>query len=99
MEEEREFQEQRVLMKFLVKARKRNVEIYEMMTGVYGDCLVKTSSFFKWVGRCRERTKKAKMSKSKIKTLLMIFSILVELSFKNGSLNVRLLILLTTWTS
>ena len=73
MEEEQEFQEQRVLMKFLVKAGKRNVEIHEMMTGVYGDHLVKTSLFFKRLGRFREGTKKAKMSKSKIKALLMIF--------------------------
>ena len=67
MEEEREFQEQRVLMKFLVKAGKRNVEIHEMMTGVYGDHLVKTSLFFKRVGRFREGTKKLRCQNQKSK--------------------------------
>ena len=66
MEEEREFQEQRVVIKFLVKAGKRNVEIHEMMTGVYGDCLVKTCSFFKWAGRFREGTKKVKIKNQSI---------------------------------
>ena len=70
MEEEREFQEQRVLMKFLVKAGKRNVEIHEMMTGVYGDHLVKISLFFKRVGRFGEGTKKSQDVKIKNQSLV-----------------------------
>jgi len=53
MESDRDFEEQRVVMKFLVKAGKTNAEIHEMMNTVYGECLVKRSSFFKWVGRFR----------------------------------------------
>ena len=54
MEINRDFEEQRVVMKFLVKAGKTNSEILKMMNPVYGDRLVKRSLFFKWVARFRE---------------------------------------------
>ena len=58
------------MMKFLVKAGKRNVEIHEMMTGVYGDHLVKTSLFFKRVGRFGEGTKKSQDVKIKNQSIV-----------------------------
>ncbi|KAF2900070.1 hypothetical protein ILUMI_06116 [Ignelater luminosus] len=47
MESERDFEKQRIGIKFLVNE-------LEMMNPVYGEHLVKRSLFFKWVGRFRE---------------------------------------------
>lgn len=42
-----DFDEQIMVMKFLVKAETTNSEIMEMMRSVYGDCFMKRSSFVK----------------------------------------------------
>lgn len=49
-----DFEEQRIVMKFLVKAGKTNTEIFKMMKPVYKDDMVKRSAFLKWLARFRE---------------------------------------------
>ncbi|KAF2885299.1 hypothetical protein ILUMI_20865 [Ignelater luminosus] len=60
---DRDFEEQRIVMKFFLKAEKTNPEILEMMTPIYEDRLVKRRLFFKWMRNLeRGRAQGMKMS-------------------------------------
>ncbi len=41
--------EQRIIMKFLVKAGKTNVELWELLLSVYGNTTMCCAMFFEWI--------------------------------------------------
>lgn len=99
MEQEWEFQGQHVLMKLLVKTGNMNPEIYSMMAGFYGDHLVKISKFFKRLDQFRDGQTCTKNGERVGRPSSIRNDIWVEFLFRNGSLRVRLLILLSTVAS
>ncbi len=47
--------QQRIVIKFLVRAGKTNAEIKNMMLSVYRNATLKRPTLYEWIGRFRER--------------------------------------------
>jgi hypothetical protein len=90
--------EQTTNIKFLVKLGKNGTEILQMLEMVCGESAMKCRTVYKWVDRFKagresvdDDTRAGCKSRSKIKTMLIVFSIFVELFIMNMFQQVKLL--------
>jgi hypothetical protein len=90
--------EQRTNIKFLVKLGKNGKEILQVLEIVYGESAMKRRTVYKWVDRFKEGRecgdddrRTGRKIRSKIKTMLIVFSIFVELFIMNMFQQVKLL--------